>query len=120
MQLRAGYLVDFIARGNSMRPWVPDGSAITLAPMDNPRVGDIALAIHCETPILHRILKIDGETLFLGGDLNGAVQTRTRQEVFGVAVRCVTPDGKHRTLRNGLWNRLMVLAFAPVRLRKRF
>jgi len=109
----------FTARGNSMRPWIPDGSSVTIAPMDTPRVGDIALALFHGQPILHRIFEVKAQEVVLGGDLNGAVQRCNREDIVGVAVSCQTPQGRRKKLRRHLLNRIAVLAFAPIRLRKR-
>jgi hypothetical protein len=62
--LRAGAKVRVRARGQSMRPFIPDGSVVTVAPLAGPvHVGDVVLTIADGGLILHRVL----ETPMRGG-----------------------------------------------------
>ena len=119
LQLSQGRTFSYIATGQSMRPWIPSGSQVVIGPMDRASVGDIVLAITSKGPILHRLLKVDGRQVTLAGDLNAATQICAIEELRGVALECTLPNGTRRSLRNPLLNRLTILAFHPIRLRKR-
>ena len=118
LQLSQGRVFSYIARGQSMRPWIPDGSTVVIGPMDTPCVGDVVLAITPRGPILHRLLKVTAHEATLAGDLNAAIQHVPVEQLKGVALECTLRNGKTRYLRNPLLNRLTLLAFYPVRLRK--
>lgn len=118
IQLSQGRVFTYVARGQSMRPWIPDGSVVTIGPMDSPRIGDVVLAMTSEGPILHRLLRLNKEGGLLAGDLNTSTQDCTLDDMIGVALECTIPDGTRRSLRNPLFNWVLLLAFAPVRLRK--
>ena len=74
--LSSGYSVRFRAPGDSMRPFIMDGDAITVSPVDPLAVkrGDIILYCFKGGVIAHSVVRIrrrqDGEPLFiLRGDL---------------------------------------------------
>ena len=102
-----------------MRPTIPDGARVLIAPMDSPKPGDIAFALTPQGPILHRILQIRGDYGVVGGDLNLAALRRPLSEFEGVAIACITPDGQKKYLRNVVINRVALLFFSAIRLRKR-
>lgn len=56
--LRAGRRVCLRARGQSMRPWLPDGSEVLLEPFAPPaRVGDVVLVEVLGEHALHRVVE---------------------------------------------------------------
>jgi len=118
IQLSQGRIFTYIARGQSMRPWIPDGSIVTIGPMDSPKVGDVVLAVTSNGPVLHRLLRLNAHRGLLAGDLNTSTQNCPLNDMIGVALECVVPDGTRRSLRNHLLNRALLWAFAPIRLRK--
>jgi signal peptidase I len=72
--LREGARVRFTATGNSMRPFLHDGDIVELVPLDRsgPDVGQIVLVSRDESSyVLHRVVRILGDRIFLAGDAHG-------------------------------------------------
>lgn len=68
--LGRGQRVQMTATGNSMLPFIRDGDAVELDPMQAlPRAGEIVLA-HCYTGpyVLHRVVRVEGDEFFMRGD----------------------------------------------------
>ena len=121
-QLKTGTSFVFAARGQSMRPSIPDGSQVTLIPLNNPvRPGDVVLARREEQVVLHRVLAYREGNWILKGDLNDATQRFRPEEIIGRVLsvrhgdrvqRYDTPFGRLRALfwlqisrRTPLWRR---------------
>jgi len=110
--LATGKEVRFTPSGVSMRPFIEgDRDSVILAPLNKaPKVGDILLAevvMLCgqKTYVLHRLVRIEGETLVLQGDGNLAGEERClRADVIGRVVRIENMNGKRKMLTKGrLW-----------------
>ena len=92
--------------------------SVILAPLNRaPRVGDILLAeveTLCgnKTYVLHRLIRIEDETLVLQGDGNLAGEERCNAaDVIGRVTRIESPKGRRKLLTRGrLW-----FALKPVR-----
>lgn len=117
--LAEGKEVRFTPSGVSMRPYIEgDRDSVILAPLRRePRRGDILLAeveTLCgrRTYVLHRLIRIEGQTLVLQGDGNLAGEERCKTaEVIGLVVRIENPKGHRKMLTKGkLW-----FALKPVR-----
>ena len=111
--------VRFTPSGVSMRPFIEgDKDSVILAPLHRaPRVGDILLAsveTLCgrQTYVLHRLVRIEGETLVLQGDGNlGGEERCSRGDIIGIVTRIESPNGRRKCLTRGrLW-----LALKPLR-----
>lgn len=111
-----GQEVIFKPKGMSMLPFIRGGrDSVLLRKADELKVGDIALAeISKERYVLHRIEKMEGETIVLMGDGNLVGRERCRREdVMAIAVKiikgsreidCQSPGH----LRNAeIWKRLL-------------
>lgn len=111
-----GQEVIFKPKGMSMLPFIRGGrDSVLLRKADELKVGDIALAEISEGRyVLHRIEKIEGETIVLMGDGNLVGRERCRREdVMAIAVKiikgsreidCQSPGH----LRNAeIWKRLL-------------
>ncbi len=59
-----------IARGGSMRPFLPDGTPVMLRPLVGrpPRIGEIVLVPWGEDVALHRVVRIHDGTVTTRGD----------------------------------------------------
>ena len=67
--LKDGYMVEFMPRGISMRPFIEGGrDRVILKTCTEPRVGMIVLVRLDSKFVLHRIYKIRGEQIILQGD----------------------------------------------------
>lgn len=110
--LAEGKEVRFTPSGVSMRPYIEgDRDSVILTPLHRaPRRGDILLATVetlCgrTTYVLHRLVRIEGETLVLQGDGNLMGEERcTAGDVIGRVSRIESPKGCRKCLTNGrLW-----------------
>lgn len=105
-----GKEVRFTPSGVSMRPFIEgDRDSVVMAPVtDDPKTGDILLAKirrPATTYVLHRLIRIEGETFVLQGDGNlmGEEQC-AREEIIARVVRIETPSGRRKPLTRGrLW-----------------
>ncbi len=110
--------VRFTPSGVSMRPFIEgDKDSVILAPMNRPpKVGDILLAqveTMCgnKTYVLHRLIRIENETLVLQGDGNLTGEERCNAaDIIGRVVTIETPNGRRKPLTRGrLWYTLRPL-----------
>lgn len=117
--LATGKEVRFTPSGVSMRPYIEgDRDSVILTPLNRaPRVGDILLAeveTLCgnKTYVLHRLIRIEDETLVLQGDGNLAGEELCNAaDIIGRVTRIESPKGRHKLLTRGrLW-----FALKPVR-----
>ena len=107
--------VRFTPSGVSMRPFIEGekDSVVLVAPTD-PRRGDILLAQVKNangqtTYVLHRLIRIEGETYILQGDGNlfGEEQC-TRETILARVIRIENPNGRRKPLTRGfLWHALL-------------
>jgi len=69
-QLKTGHSIRFIARGQSMWPFILDGDSVTVAPLNRlPHVGDVVFMPNREFGQLHRVVSTsDDGLLCLRGD----------------------------------------------------
>ena len=111
-----GQEVIFKPKGMSMLPFIRGGrDSVLLRKADELKVGDIALAEISEGRyVLHRIEKIEGETIVLMGDGNLVGRERCRREdVMAIAVKIIKGSREidcqsQRHLRNAeIWKRLL-------------
>ncbi len=107
--LQKGGLFRFKAGGCSMSPFVPDGSIITVEPVeaDAVRFGDVVLYASESRTVVHRVLGrclLHGESAFLirGDYLSTGVESVPATHVLGRVVR-VQRQGKTVRLNQGLW-----------------
>lgn len=71
-RLASGRPFELRARGDSMRPTIPDGALVTLAPLGTRgvRVGDVVLLQVGEGAVIHRVVARWGGLVWTKGDLN--------------------------------------------------
>jgi len=110
--LAEGKEVRFTPSGVSMRPFIEGDrdSVILTALKTPPRRGDILLAqtqTLCgkSTYVLHRLIRIEGDTYVLQGDGNLAGEERCALgDIIGRVSRIETSSGRHKPLTRGyLW-----------------
>lgn len=110
--------VRFTPSGVSMRPFIEgDKDSVILAPVNRlPQRGDIILAYVTaangnKTYVLHRLIRIEGETLVLQGDGNlTGEETCTREDIIGRVIAIETPKGRRKPLTRGrIWFALQPL-----------
>ena len=107
--------VRFTPSGVSMRPFIEgDKDSVVLAPMRRlPRRGDVLLArvtasTGRRTYVLHRLIRIEGDTYILQGDGNlmGEEQCK-REEIIGQVIRIESPKGRRKPITRGIiWHAL--------------
>lgn len=125
--LAEGKEVRFTPSGVSMRPFIEgDRDSVILSPIvSRPRVGDILLVrienksqlpnlksqIPNPTYVLHRLIRIEGETFVLQGDGNlMGEETCTREGLIGRVTAIESPAGRRKPLTRGrLWHFLFPL-----------
>ena len=114
--IEEGKEVIFKQKGMSMIPFIRGGrDSVLLRKADELKVGDIALAEISEGRyVLHRIEKIEGETIVLMGDGNLVGRERCRREdVMAIAVKIIKDRREidcqsQGHLRNAeIWRRLL-------------
>lgn len=105
--------VRFTPSGVSMRPFIEgDRDSVVMAPVTrNPRRGDILLARVADRKsfVLHRLIRIEGETFILQGDGNLAGEEQCRREdIIARVIRIEWPNGRRKCLSRGyLWHALL-------------
>ena len=113
--LAEGKEVRFTPSGVSMRPFIEgDRDSVILSPIvSRPRVGDILLVrienksqLSTPTYVLHRLIRIEGETFVLQGDGNlMGEETCTREGLIGRVSAIESPAGRRKPLTRGrLWH----------------
>ncbi len=125
--LAEGKEVRFTPSGVSMRPFIEgDRDSVILSPIvGQPRVGDILLVqiennsqfsiLHSQfstpTYVLHRLIRIEGETFVLQGDGNlMGEETCTGEGLIGRVTAIESPSGSRKPLTRGrLWHFLFPL-----------
>lgn len=108
--------VRFTPSGVSMRPFIEgDKDSVVMAPLGRlPKKGDILLArvtgyAGNRTYVLHRLIRIEGDTYILQGDGNlmGEEQC-VLGDIIGRVVRIESPKGYSKPLTRGLvWHALL-------------
>lgn len=118
--LKDGKEVRFTPSGVSMRPFIEgDRDSVILTSLSrNPRIGDILLVrlestshlspltSHLSpTFVLHRLVRIEGDTLILQGDGNLCGEERCgASDIIGIVKRIESPSGSRKPLTRGrLW-----------------
>ena len=104
--LAEGKEVRFTPSGVSMRPFIEgDRDSVILSPIvSRPRVGDILLVrienksqLSTPTYVLHRLIRIEGETFVLQGDGNlMGEETCTREGLIGRVSAIESPAGRRK------------------------
>lgn len=114
--IEEGQEVIFKPKGMSMLPFIRGGrDSVLLRKADELKVGDIALAEICEGRyVIHRVEKIEGETVILMGDGNLVGRERCRRkDVIAIAVKIIKSNREidcqsQKHLRNAeIWKRLL-------------
>lgn len=110
--LKEGKDVRFTPSGVSMRPFIEgdkDNVVLEQVP-DLPRRGDIILAqveTLCgrQTYVLHRLVRVEGDTFVLQGDGNLSGEERcVRADIIGRVKQIETPAGRRKPLTRGyIW-----------------
>jgi hypothetical protein len=111
--LKDGKEVRFTPSGVSMRPFIEgDRDSVILSSLSrNPRIGDILLVrLESNSPmsptfVLHRLVRIEGDTLVLQGDGNLVGEERCGvSDIIGIVKRIESPSGRRKPLTRGrLW-----------------
>lgn len=95
--LRKGNHVTIRTKGNSMLPFIRGGKdRVTLVPAEELRKGDIVLAkIAPGHFVLHRIRRLEGNTVILMGDGNlRGTERCDRASIAGKVEKIIRPDGR--------------------------
>ncbi|MGD0399268.1 MAG: S24/S26 family peptidase [Syntrophobacteraceae bacterium] len=105
--LQRGQHVRLTATGGSMRPFLHNGDVVELEPLDSlPVIGNVVL-VRCgsdrERYVLHRLVRVKGEKLFIRGDAQTSCEGPfTQGDVLGRVTKCYS-NGRTRRLDSGLW-----------------
>lgn len=92
-QLRQGRPVVYRATGRSMRPSIPPGSLVSIAPDTHPRLGDVVLAAKAHSLVLHRVVCQGPHSVWLKGHRNRKLERVPRTAILGRAVASCPPGG---------------------------
>lgn len=108
--LKDGKEVRFTPSGVSMRPFIEgDRDSVILTSLTRyPRIGDILLVrLESNSPmsptfVLHRLVRIEGDTLVLQGDGNLVGEERCgASDIIGIVKRIESPSGRRKPLVRG-------------------
>lgn len=108
--LKDGKEVRFTPSGVSMRPFIEgDRDSVILTSLSrNPRIGDILLVrLESNSPmsptfVLHRLVRIEGDTLVLQGDGNLVGEERCgASDIIGIVKRIESPSGRRKPMVRG-------------------
>lgn len=103
--MERGQHVRLTVTGSSMLPFAHDGDLVELAPLRGlPRAGDVLL-VQCpeERYVLHRAVRVDGETFYLRGDAQSDCEGPfAPRDVLGIATMAWR-NGRARPLGSGGW-----------------
>ena len=108
--LKDGKEVRFTPSGVSMRPFIEgDRDSVILTSLTrSPRIGDILLVrLESNSPmsptfVLHRLVRIEGDTLVLQGDGNLVGEERCgASDIIGIVKRIESPSGRRKPLVRG-------------------
>lgn len=110
--LAAGRDVVMVPKGRSMLPFIRgevDKVLLRQMPQSQLKVGDIVLAHVGERYVMHRIIALKGDQVTLMGDGNlRGTELGMRNEMVGVVMEIITPEGRHLKPTSGwLWRRLL-------------
>lgn len=108
--LAEGKQVKLTPVGNSMLPFIHGGEdSVVLRKPEGLRVGDIAMVLYQERFVLHRIIRINGDTVVMMGD--GIVKAKEmvdRSKVLAIVIEIVKANGRHcKPTRGRLWRLLL-------------
>jgi len=93
--IRLGKSVVIGVKGNSMKPFLREADRVVLEPLGNRHIkkGLVVLAYWEGQIVLHRVVKIEGDSLYLAGDGNVAQRERVRKEdILAIAARLLDAD----------------------------
>ncbi len=94
--LAAGHALDFEARGQSMRPTLPDGSVLRVEPrsLDTIRRGDVLFFTPDESHLVaHRVIGQREDAWLVRGDTSERIDQVTQSQFLGVVVGRVSSHG---------------------------
>lgn len=92
--IREGHSATIAVKGYSMRPFLEhERDCVVLEPANELKVGDAVLAeIEPDHYVLHRIIKIEGDSLTLMGDGNvKGTESCERKDVAGIVTHYIRP-----------------------------
>lgn len=88
--LDEGNTVTFSAKGESMKPTIKNGEKVCLQKQINYKIGDIVLAKEFDKRfVLHRIVQISRDTVFLKGDANQGYECCL---VSDIVAKCISVE----------------------------
>jgi signal peptidase I len=105
--LERGQHVRLTAKGGSMRPFLHNGDVVELEPLKSrPAKGDVVL-VQCEPDgeryVLHRLVRVEGEKLFIRGDAQEHCEGPFASgDVLGRVTRSYV-NGRVRRFDSGFW-----------------
>lgn len=103
--INEGKTVTLTPRGQSMHPFIVGGKdSVTLVRADNPQVGDIILFTVNNRYVLHRLIRIEGDTYVFRGDGNWRGTEQCKKDGILAKVTLITkPNGREIIPGNGRW-----------------
>lgn len=115
--------------GGSMRPFLnSEGDCVILSAADNINRGDIVFFVRENGQcVLHRIVKIKDDSVFLAGDAQPFIEGPVKKENVLAKVSCAVRRGKNIGEKNAVWLFfkyiwILTVKFRPLlfNLRRRF
>ena len=105
-QLAEGQAVRITLGGKSMWPTLSIADKVTVTPGIAPKVGDMVLFRHIGRHVLHRLVRIKGDTLIAQGDNNYGVEEFPRRDLMGVVTLVERKSGRKIDTRSAEWRRV--------------
>lgn len=107
--IKLGHMVEFIPKGESMRPFIEGGrDKVFLAPCPEVKVGIVVLAKVNDAYVLHRIYQIRGKKIILRGDGNlEGYEVCMASDIIGRVVQLRKKGGKRVPMKKArVWRHL--------------
>ena len=94
--LNEGKQVQFSLRGSSMSPFLYEGDLVTVKSLENTelKVGHIVLAYAEIGYVMHRIIRIDSQLIYLAGDANFVQIEKIANNALIAFLTAATRDGR--------------------------
>lgn len=97
-------------QGISMKPLISDGDGVKVQREESYRVGDVVVALDSLGRLLvHRVLVIDTEKLYIKGDNAVAIEVVDKVCCFGRVTEIIKDDERKIPVKRGLKSRLVAL-----------
>lgn len=117
-QIESGESVTIPMHGTSMKPIIGNNDHISLSPVTGRlRKGDVVLFKYCGRHLLHRIIKIKGNTVILRGDASLNEEQIGRNDIVAILTGIRKENGKTIVCKGSSWQIKSFIAVCSKRIK---